>query len=145
MKKLLYPLAGLALVVSVASCNMAGEEDYSALSKDMCDCVEKSTANMSDGMRTAVVDASKNGKDFQASLMEYMMKDPEAAQKDAEILGNMGTDLDKCGKDLETKYKDIYTNDTEKQVQDKLMKAMEKEKGCEFTYALMKIGMSMQK
>jgi len=142
MKRFILPLLGLTL--ALGSCNMANDDDYKNMSKDMCDCVNKNSNGISAGMRDAIIKASKDGANMESLVQEQVMKDPEQGMKDVEAIMGLAEGMEKCGTDLETKYKDVYTNDTEKEVQDKLMKIIETEKGCEFTAALMKIGMKEQ-
>lgn len=142
MKKFILPLLGLTL--ALGSCNMANDDDYKNMAKDMCDCVNKHADGISDGMRDAIINSSKDGANMEAVVQAQVMKDPEQGMKDVEAIMAVAEGVDQCGKDIEKKYKDVYTSETEKEVQDKLIKVLEKEKGCEFTYALMKIGMKEQ-
>lgn len=141
MKKLIYPIACLALV-AVSSCNMAGNDDYENLSNDMCACVNDASAGVSDEMKNTIVNAEKNGQDIQTAIGEMAAKNPEKAMADGTKMMEIGPKIEKCAKDLEVKYKDIYTTDNEKQVQEKLLETFKGNKGCEFTYALMKLGLS---
>lgn len=142
MKRFLYPIACLAFVAAVSSCNMAGNDDYENLSNDMCACVNESSKGVSKEMKDAFVDAEKSGKNVESIVSDMAAKDPTKAMEDATALMELGTKMEKCGADLEKKYKDIYTTDSEKQVQDKLIAALKDHKDCAFTYAIIKLGMS---
>lgn len=139
MKKFILPL--LVMTVALGSCNMANDDDYKNLSKDMCDCVNKNAKGMSDGMRDVLIKSGKDGSNMEALMQEHMMKNPEQGMEDINALTKIGEGMDACVNDLEKKYKDIYTNDSEKEVQEKVIAILKAEKGCELTYALMQIGL----
>jgi hypothetical protein len=138
MKKVFYFAAGLVLF---SACNFAGEEDYKNVAKDLCDCAAKSSSAISPGMNKAIVDMSKTGGDIEAVMKTRAEADPMMAIKDAEGLMSYATTLQKCTKDLEGKYKNLQTLDQDKDVQDKMLKAFEEQKGCELTAAMMKLGL----
>ncbi len=138
MKRVFYFTAGLMIF---SACNLAGEEDYKNVAKDLCDCASKSSSAISPEMNKAIVDVSKTGGDIEGAMKARAEADPMMAMKDAEGLMNYANALQKCTKDLEGKYKDLETLDQDKEVQDKMLKAFEAQKGCEFTAAMMKIGL----
>lgn len=145
MNKLFYLLICPA-VLSLGACNMAGDKDYENMATDICDCVNKSTTGISDGMKDAVVDAVKNGKNLEAALTEKMMEDPEQGMKDAQAMTQLETGLTGCMNTLEKKYDDVYTSESETEVQQKLMVTLEKNQSCPFTHAIFKLGVQeMQK
>jgi uncharacterized protein YifE (UPF0438 family) len=120
---------------------MADEADYENMATDICDCVNKNTTGISDGMKNTFVDAMKNGKDFQAAVTEYVMKNPEVGMKDAEAMTQLESGMESCMNDLEKKYDKVYSNETEEEVQKKLVAKLEENKDCSFTYAIVKLGM----
>jgi uncharacterized protein YifE (UPF0438 family) len=120
---------------------MADEADYENMATDICDCVNKNTTDISDGMKNTFTDAMKNGKDFQAAVTEYVMKNPEVGMKDAEAMTKLESGMQSCMNDLEKKYDDVYSNETEEEVQKKLVAKLEANKDCGFTYAIVKLGM----
>jgi hypothetical protein len=138
MRKVFYLTAGLMIF---SACNMAGEEDYKNVAKDLCDCTAKSSSAISPEMSKAIVESSKSGKDIEAVMKAKAEADPMLALKDAEGLMKYASALQKCTKDLEGKYKDLQTLDKDKEVQDKMLKAFEEQKGCELTAAMMKLGL----
>ena len=139
MKKFILPL--LVMTVALGSCNMANDDDYKNLSKDMCDCVNKNGKDLSDGMRDVLIKSGKDGSQMETLMQEHFMKDPAAAAQDISALEKIGTEMDACVADLEKKYDKIYTTDKEDEVKKKVLDILAKEKGCELTYALMQIGL----
>lgn len=142
MKKFILPLLGLTL--ALGSCNMANDDDYKNMAKDMCDCVNKHADGLSAGMREAIIASSKDGANMEAVVQAQVMKDPEQGMKDVEAIMAVAEGVEQCGKDIEKKYKDVYTDKTQTEVEKKLIDVLKAEKGCDFTYALMKIGMKEQ-
>ena len=65
MKKLFILLPALAL--SLFACNVAGDEDYKALAKDACDCVNKSTESLSPEMKKVIM-CSDNAEKYSNNL-----------------------------------------------------------------------------
>jgi hypothetical protein len=120
---------------------MADEADYENMATDMCDCVNKNSTGISDGMKNTFVDAMKSGKDFQTAVTEYVIKNPEVGMKDAEEMTKLEGGMESCMNDLEKKYDNVYSNESEEEVQKKLIAKLEKNKDCEFTYAIVKLGM----
>jgi hypothetical protein len=139
MKKLLLLLT-VSSAVLVTSCNMASDADYDAMATDMCDCVNKSSDGISDNMKDAIIKSEKDGTDMQAAMTEVMMKDLKTGMADAQAMIDLGKDMETCSKDLEKKYDKVYTSESEDEVIDKILTTLKAKKGCEFTYALMKMG-----
>src|SRR3989344_6011342 len=102
MKKLFYILLA-PVVLSLGACNMADDSDYENMANDICDCVNKNTDGISDGIETA--------------NQEIAMEDPAQAMKDAEEMMGLQANMTKCGEDLEKKYEKVYSSDTEAEVQ----------------------------
>ncbi|MDF3027318.1 MAG: hypothetical protein K0S23_1625 [Fluviicola sp.] len=139
MKKLLLLLT-VSSAVLVTSCNMANDADYDAMATDMCDCVNKSSDGISDNMKDAIIKSEKDGTDMQAAMTEVMMKDLKTGMADAQAMIDLGKDMETCSKDLEKKYDKVYTSESEEEVIEKILTTLKAKKGCEFTYALMKMG-----
>jgi len=133
------------LLIGLASCNVASDEDYENMAGDMCECINSSTEGLSTGMVDAIVDAAKSDVDILEAIQEYTLENLETSVADGQILedafGNMETG---CMKDLETKYEDLYSMESEAELQDKLLKILEKKDGCDLTFAIFKIGVQMQ-
>lgn len=143
MKKFILPLFVIAL--TLGSCNMANDDDYDNLAKDMCDCVNKHATGLSDGMRQTLIAASKDGADSDKLMSDQIMKDVEQGMKDQQILIKISEEVGKCEEDLKKKYEDINTSDTEAVVQEKILKALKVQKGCELGYSLAAIGLKAEK
>ncbi|ASS49355.1 MAG: hypothetical protein A3D31_03475 [Candidatus Fluviicola riflensis] len=143
MKKLFYILLA-PVVLSLGACNMADDSDYENMANDICDCVNKNTDGISEGMKTAIVDAVNSGKNVETAIQEIAMEDPAQAMKDAEEMMGLEAGMTKCGEDLEKKYENVYSSDTEAEVQKKLVETLKKNKSCAFTYAMYKLGTQMQ-
>lgn len=144
MKKLLLLLA-VSSAVLVTSCNMASDADYDAMASDMCDCVNKSSDGISDEMKNAIIQSEKDGTSMEKAMTAVMMKDLEKGMADAQAMQELGTEMQSCSKDLEKKYDQVYTSESEEQVIEKILKALKAKKGCEFTYAIMKMGANEMK
>lgn len=139
MKKFLL-LLSVSTAVLVTSCNMANDADYDAMATDMCDCVNKSSKGISDNMKDAIVKSEKDGTDMQTAMTEVMMKDLKTGMADAQAMIDLGKEMETCSKDLEKKYDQVYTSESEDQVIEKILNTLKAKEGCEFTYALMKMG-----
>lgn len=137
MKKFIFPL--FIMTLTLGSCNMANDDDYKNLAKDMCDCVNKHATGLSDGMRNVLIESGKDGADGAKLMEEYYKKDLEQGLKDQQALEKIGVESDECITNLQKKYADINTNDSEAEVQNKLIAELKKQKGCELTHALIKI------
>src|SRR3989338_4295504 len=124
MKKLFYILLA-PVVLSLGACNMADDSDYENMANDICDCVN-------------------SGKNVETAIQEIAMEDPAQAMKDAEEMMGLEAGMTKCGEDLEKKYENVYSSDTEAEVQKKLVETLKKNKSCAFTYAMYKLGTQMQ-
>jgi hypothetical protein len=136
-------MAATALVI--ASCNLAGGDDYANLATDMCGCVNESTDGLAPEIMDAVIAADGDMNKFQNGLMAFQQKNPEKAQQGIQGFMEMGTKMETCMKNLETKYKDVYSHEKEDVIQGKIMDALKTNGDCKFTYSLMKIGLSNQK
>ena len=119
---------------------MASDADYDAMATDMCDCVNKSSGGISDNMKDAIIKSEKDGTDMQAAVTEVMMKDLKTGMADAQAMTDLGKDMEICSKDLEKKYDQVYTSESEDEVINKILTTLKAKQGCEFTYALMKMG-----
>jgi len=139
MKKLFYVLL-CPIVLSLASCNIADDKDYENMAADFCGCVNKNTTGVSDGMKKAIEKAVNDGKDLETAMTEHMSKDLTQGMKDAQAMTQLQVGIESCMNDLEKKYKNVYSSDTEEEVQNKLIKTLEASKDCGFTYAIFKLG-----
>ena len=138
MKKLFYVLL-CPVVMSLASCNMADDKDYENMANDICGCVNKSASGISSNMKDAIEKGASEGKDIETTMTEQMANDMTQGMKDAEAFTQLQTGMESCMKDLEKKYESVYSNETEEEVQDKLIKTLEGNKDCGFTHAIFKM------
>lgn len=139
MKSLLFITT---LLVGLSACNMADDGDYEGMASDMCGCFNDATAGLSDEARKIVEDAGKNDENAQDALMGYIENNPIEGMKDIEVLAGLEeSDFMACLSELEKKYDDVYTTETEAEVQDKLIEVMKDVDGCALTYAFVKAGM----
>ncbi|MFM7662472.1 MAG: hypothetical protein ACKO6A_07395 [Bacteroidota bacterium] len=138
MKKALIFSATIAIL---SACNLAGDDDYKMVAKDLCDCTNKTSSGVSPKMKKAIIDVSKNGGSMEAAMQKMAEDDPTALMNDTEGLMKYASDFEKCSKDLEKKYDKLKTLDDDKEIQDKFLKAFEGASNCELTTAMMKIGL----
>lgn len=142
MKKLLY--LALPVALGLGACNMAGDDDYENMANDICDCMNKNTEAVSDDMKQAIIDAVDSGKDAEQAMQEIAMKDPAQAMKDGQAMMDAGPKVETCVTDLEKKYENVYSNESETEVEKRLLETLKKNKSCEWTYALYKMSTSMK-
>ena len=121
------------------------DQDYVNAANDMCDCVNKSTNMVSDEFKIAMIEGIKSGKSMEEVMESIAKENSEQLLKDASILMEAGPKIEKCMKSLEKKYENIYSKESETEILNKLIKALEKNKSCEWTYSLMKLGMQAEK
>lgn len=122
----------------------ASREDYVELAQDMCGCVESNAKGLSPGMREVLIKSGYDPSQMEALMQEFMMEHLEEGMNDIEVLQNIGDGMDKCVNKLSKKYKNIYSHQTEEEIQAMLVDILGEEKGCELTYALMMIGLNSE-
>lgn len=142
MKPLIYFVFTFFIVMT--SCdNIADDEDYNNAATDMCDCVNKNTSDISDDMKNALIQGANSGKKMEEIFTSLTSnKEPEKFMGDVIKLGESAPKMEKCFKSLEKKYDKIYTRDSQEEVMKKMMETLKNKKSCEWTYAMMKIGMN---
>ncbi|MBU3713633.1 MAG: hypothetical protein FGM46_01650 [Ferruginibacter sp.] len=130
-------------IVFFSSCKLATKEDYSAIASDLCNCIDDQLKVLSPEMKNLIIEASNSNKDIEKAVEQYVEKNPEKAislMQDASVMMNIDSKkFDTCLSSLESKYKNI--KDKEKDMQDKLLSAMESKTECQLSKALMKLGM----
>ncbi|MBM3922834.1 MAG: hypothetical protein FJ340_06480 [Sphingomonadales bacterium] len=135
--KLTIGILALSASILVSSCNnMAGDDDYSNAASDICDCVNKATQNLSPEFKRLM----ENPTD-QEAITKWAEENPTEALESLASVGDMQTSIENCTKKLEAKYKDLYTNDSEMEVLNKLMDKLKENSGCRFTYKVMLNGL----
>jgi hypothetical protein len=138
MKKAVLFSAAIAVL---SACNLAGDDDYKMVAKDLCDCTNKTSSGVSPKMKNAIIDVSKNGGNMEEAMQKMAEDDPTALMNDTEGLMKYATEFEKCTKELEKKYDKLKSLDDDKEIQSKFMKAFEESSNCELTTAMMKIGL----
>lgn len=132
-----------AIALVFASCNMASDADYKNMASDMCDCFNGVQKDLSPKAQSIIIESAGDEEKLTAAFEEYATEDPTAAMDDAVVLQGLenGEAID-CINKLEKKYDKVYSLDSEEEVQAKVAKVLEGMKGCEFTLAIMKMGMA---
>ncbi|AEA42238.1 hypothetical protein [Fluviicola taffensis] len=137
-KILVFGLLSCLIINSSCSNIEANDADYDALAQDMCECASPHTSKISKEMRQAMITSEKEGTNVQAAMNAVFVKDPKSGVADMHAIDELGIELKKCSERLNSKYSAVYTNESEEDVIQKLLNALKKRRGCEFTYALMK-------
>lgn len=140
MKKFLILPAALFVLMS---CNVAGDSDYEDMAKDACDCVNKSTKELSPEMIEVIISSEGDKDKLSEKMTAYAQDNPMQAMADATKMQNtMMPELTACMGTLEKKYKNVYTSESEAEVQVKLLEFMKKLEGCESSVAFIKMGIN---
>jgi hypothetical protein len=142
MKKLLFiPVVLLGL----SACNMASQDDYDAMASDMCGCFDEVKSELSEDAQNVIIDATNSGKDLEEAFAEYAEEKPMEALKDQMAIMKLGdASVMDCLDGLEKKYDDVYTSESETEIQDRIIKSLESMEGCELTLAIAKLGLAAQ-
>lgn len=141
-------ILGLVLSVMFAACGTA-DQKVPAIADDFCNCFKKLEGSMSEGAKDLLLKAAESAapeSTLQSSLMaleedkRMAIAQEMMAFQDAQ---DPSSELNKCIKSLEDKYKDDKTRD-KKKFGEKLLSELKSKKGCEVTYAIMKIGFKQE-
>ncbi len=132
------------LLLTLLSCNLSSEQDYEAVAKDTCDCVNVFTSTLSDRMIQIMQESDGDQSKLEAAMMEYMLEDPEQGLKDVQALenGESMKEMEACMAQLEEKYNSLYTTLSEEEIAQKIIEKLEGMKGCESTAVIMKLGVA---
>jgi len=140
MKKLfILPLLSLTLF----SC--AGDSDYENMAQDVCDCINKSSNDVSDRGMDIILESGGDQQKIMSGFQEYSTEDMAAAQADMQAFQKFGNDAGTCISNLESKYDDVYTTDNEEEVQNKMLEALKGLDGCDDSYKLLKMTLDMMR
>jgi hypothetical protein len=144
-------LVGLTVITAslfLFSCKSA-DNRAPEIATDFCNCFTEIEQNFSAETKR-IVSTAATASDPTKSLQDQIvaLEDEKKGQvgKEMESLGDMENEnskIGKCMKDVEKKYKNVVTFNEEKTF-NKIIAELEKKKGCDFTAALMKIGMRMK-
>lgn len=142
MKKYVY--VTLIAGFTIGSCNLADKDDYANVAEDMCSCLNSKSEDISQGMKTAIIDAVEKNQTIEHAMEAYALQNPDSMENDIIAMAQLGESFEACGVDLEVKYKDLYTNDSDKEIQRRLLEALNKNQKCKWTAAITKAGMQDQ-
>ena len=139
MKTLLFITT---ILIGLSGCNRADDADYTEIADEMCGCFNEATAGLSEEGRNVIIKAGKSDIDFEIALTEYAQEEPVKGMQDNLVLMHLGEQaFVDCMSDIQTKYDEVYTTDSEDEVLQKVIKIMQKNKGCDLTYAIIKNGL----
>lgn len=137
MKKLLI-LPALALMMF--SCGTDTEENFKALSKDACDCVNKSTKELSPEMIKVLEDCEGDQAKMQELMGEYASDNPTQAMADATLMqGEMMNEMVTCLDGVQKEYADSFEGMSDTEVQEGMMEQLKVMDGCKSSYTLVKM------
>lgn len=139
MKTLLFITT---ILIGLSGCNRADDADYTEIADEMCGCFNEATAGLSEEGRNVIIKAGKSDIDFEIALTEYAQEEPVKGMQDNLVLVQLGEQaFVDCMTDIQMKYDEVYTTDSEDEVLQKVIKIMQKNKGCDLTYAIIKNGL----
>ena len=128
MKCLKHFFIASNLVLVFSACKVADKKDYANMAKDVCGCVTKHTNNISDGMKLLIINSEGDTSKFNEGLIKYMTNNEPQAVSDVLAMTSFGNDFEKCMLSLEKKYNNIYTEDSDREIQNKLKESLKKTK-----------------
>jgi hypothetical protein len=148
MRKNLVGFTFMAASIFLFSCKSA-DNKAPQIAADFCNCFSDIEQNFGADTKR-IISTAAGATDPTKSLQDQILalEDEKKAQvgKEMESLSDMedeNSKIGKCMKEVETKYKNVVTFNEEKTF-NKIIAELEKKKGCDFTAALMKIGMKMK-
>ena len=140
-------IAPFVLAVVFSACKIATDNDYDNAAKDICNCMETAFKDFPKPMKDAMIKAGKMpgdfDKNFQDELGKYFEENPLEAltiMSDADKLKFDENAGEKCIKELEKKYKNLTSFESNSQIEQKLLDAINKVPGCELTAVAIKQG-----
>ena len=134
-----------ALLFVVGACNIADDTDYEAVAKDTCQCVKDATDNLSPEAKDLIIGSNGDLEKFKSDFETYATEDPMKAMNDAMEMQKLAEpEFQTCIDGLKTKYDDVYSTDSEEEVQKKILEVLEDMDGCDITVAVFKIGIAEQ-
>lgn len=134
-----------SLLLILFSCNFSTDEDFKAIAKDTCDCMSMFTDELSDEMKTILIETEGNEAAFDEAFDKYLEEKPMEGMKDAVALsGADSPEIMECIQKMEKKYENVYTTLSENEILEKVLAELEKMDGCDATAAIMKMGMAAQ-
>lgn len=110
------------------------------MAQDICDCVNQSSDGVPNQLKDLFIQSVKDGKNLETVLTDYILEDTQTRTPHVEALVELGEKMEICSQDLEKKYSQVYSTETEDEVIAKVMTSLKAKEGCEFTYAIMLLG-----
>lgn len=109
--------------------------DFQNLASDMCSCVEQSASVLSPQMRTLFIDYHDNSELLKEKMTEYILENMEQAIKEMELLDQIAAAVDSCKIGFENKYKNLYANYSEEEIDQQIIQLLRNNYECKLTYA----------
>jgi len=146
MNKVLLSISlSFVSLFSIAQSNSEEAVLYREAAQGMCDCVNESFMDLSERMRDIVLDAAGDEQKFEEEAYDYATEDPEAAALDFELIeGSVMTSMESCFDRIVNDYEDVYTEDSDEEVEKKLIEALRTLDGCETAVAFFELGIEDQ-
>ncbi len=148
MKKIVYLLPVVVVIISIASCSTA-DQKVPQMATDFCNCFSTMERELSESTKNIVAKASL-AENPELSIQNAVLALNEEEQ--VTIAGEMesfsqmddeNSEVGKCIKNVEKKYDKAYTFNQDKFAQ-KVIKELESRQGCSFTASLLKLGLKME-
>lgn len=121
------------------------EPDFNEMAQDICNCVNESSDGISDKLKTLIIQSEKDGTDLEIALQNYLIEDEsDAATEDVRNLDELGDNMEICAAQIEEKYSTVFSSQSEEQIIKNLIGILKGKQGCEFTYALIQLGVKAE-
>ncbi|MDG1331404.1 MAG: hypothetical protein P8P74_03695 [Crocinitomicaceae bacterium] len=134
-----------SLLLILFSCNLSTDQDFKDIAKDTCDCMSMFTDELSDEMKTILIETEGDEAAFDEAFTKYVDEYPAEGMKDALALsGADSPEIMECIEGLEKKYDNVYTTLSENEILEKVLAELDKMDDCGVTAAIMKMGMAAQ-
>lgn len=132
------------LLLILFACNMSSDEDFKAIAKDTCDCINVFTSKLSPEMMEIIESSNGDESKLEAAMMDYMTKDPVQGMKDVQVLqgGENMQEMTACMEGIEKKYDNVYTTLSEDEILSKIIEQLKTMDDCKSTIAILKMGMA---
>ena len=145
MKKLLFTTAIPAIFLLFSSCKSAdkSENEIEKVASDYCDCFKGMEANLSAETKTIIKKAVNSDNPTMSAINDLNKLDKETDKKVEEemksfsIVDDPNSEIGRCIKKVERKYKNEY-NTADEETARKVISELEKKSGCDITLYLLK-------
>ena len=130
----------LVLVGCATTKSRGTEEDFESMSMDICECVNKSTEQLSPEMRHILDNFGGDKGKMQEMMAAYASENPTQAMEDANMLqGAVINDFSSCIEGVEEKYANVYTDMSSEEILRKLVLILKEKEDCQSSYGLMRM------